>query len=143
MNAERSLFRLPPSVLRLLPALLLLPLSSGCGASGLVEISGAVTYDGEPVRNGRITFLPPDGNGPTAAAIVADGKYAVAVFPGPKLVKIEGYKVVGRRPFSPGDPASPMVDATEPIIPAKYNERSELKSRIGRGTRVLNFNLKR
>ncbi|MBU4271497.1 MAG: hypothetical protein KKA28_06500, partial [Planctomycetes bacterium] len=95
MNAELSPFRLPPFALRLLPALFLLPLLGGCGGSRLVEIGGAVTYDGQPVQKGTIAFLPSDGNGPTAAAIIAEGKYTVKVAPGPKQVKIEGYKIVG------------------------------------------------
>ncbi|NLF09432.1 MAG: hypothetical protein GX594_15845 [Pirellulaceae bacterium] len=129
-----------PKLACYLPALLLLlaPLW-GCGANKPLKIEGSVTYGGEPVQKGRITFLSPDGKGPTAAAIIADGKYSVGVFPGVKQVKIEGFKVVGQVPYSPG--SSEMVDDLEPIIPAKYNEKSELTVEISSGTRSLDFNL--
>ena len=106
-----------------------------------MEVSGSVTYDGQPVQKGTIAFLPSDGNGPTAAAIIAQGKYTVKVAPGSKQVKIEGYKIVGRQPCVRDNPASPLVDVLEPIVPAQYNERSELKAEIHGDTRVLDFNL--
>lgn len=139
MNYTSFPFRLEAAAIGLLAALL--PLLGGCGGEKPLKISGAVAYDGEPVQQGRITFLPPDGKGPTAAAIIADGKYSLGVFPGMKLVKIEGFKVVGQVPYSPG--SSMMIDDLKPIIPAKYNEKSELKVEINRGTRSLNFNLER
>ncbi len=142
MNVKPFLFRLPPFAIPLFLALLL-PLLGGCGGSGLVDISGAVTYDGQPVQKGTIAFLPSDGNGPTAAAIIAEGKYAAKVPLGAKLVKIEGYKIIGRGHVFPQNPRSPMVDITEPIVPAQYNERSGLKAEIRPDTRVLDFNLSR
>ncbi len=141
MNGEPTPIRLPASSLHLLVALLL-ALLGGCGGNGLVEITGTVTYDGQPVQKGTIAFLPSDGKGPTVAAIIAEGKYTAKIFPGAKLVKIEGYKIVGRGHVLPENPRSPMVDITEPVVPARYNEKSELKAEIGPGTRVLDFNLK-
>ena len=104
---------------------------AGCGhGDGLVQIGGGVTYDGQPVNSGIISFLPPDGNGPTAAAIVADGKYSLKVAPGKKLVRIEGFKVVGQRHFVPNDPKSPMIDVREQILPERYNAKSTLAREI-------------
>jgi hypothetical protein len=104
---------------------------AGCGRSdGLTAVSGTVSYDGQPVKKGTVTFLPADGNGPTAAAVIADGKYSVKVAPGRKLVRIEGYKVLGRRPYNPGNPKSPMVDKQEQILPQRYNAKSELTREI-------------
>ena len=75
----------------------LLLLAAGCGRGGLIEITGTVTYDGQPIQKGCITLLPLKGDGPTAAAIVKDGKYTVRVAPGQKRVQIEGYKILGQR----------------------------------------------
>ena len=117
-------------------------MSAGCGhGDGLVQIGGGVTYDGQPVKNGTISFLPPDGNGPTAAAIIADGKYSVKVAPGQKLVQIEGFKVIGHRHYVPNDPTSPLVDIQEQILPERYNTKSELTCEITAGTHVYDFTL--
>jgi hypothetical protein len=58
-----------------IPALLLigaLPLA-GCQQSD--SLSGTVTYNGEPVENGMITFASADGSGPGFGAQIVDGKY--------------------------------------------------------------------
>ena len=123
--------------------LFLLSLLAGCGGGNVVEISGIVKYDGQPVPEGRITFLTQDGKGQTVAAVIAEGKYSVKVVPGSCLVQIEGFKIVGRQPLHPNDPSSPKVNVTEPLIPAEYNEKSKLKEEILASTRVLNFDLKK
>jgi hypothetical protein len=79
---------------RLLPIALLLILVSGCGGSS-ASISGTVTYNGEPVGDGSITFIPVDGKGPQAGGPIEAGHYGVDnITPGPKLVRIEAYKKV-------------------------------------------------
>jgi hypothetical protein len=85
----RSVSRLPTIALFLLS--LFLP---ACG-SNLSSVSGEVTYDGEPVGKGRISFLPADGKGPSAGGPIAAGKYEVSgLLPGPKLVQITAVKKV-------------------------------------------------
>ncbi len=117
---------------------------AGCGhGDGLMQIGGGVTYDGQPVKNGTISFLPPDGNGPTAAAIVTDGKYSVKVAPGKKQVRIEGFKVVGQRHYVPNDPTSPMVDVQEQILPERYNAKSTLTREIASHAATYDFVLEK
>jgi hypothetical protein len=66
----------------------------GCGAA-TCRITGEVTYDGEPVKKGTITFTPADGKGQTVGGEVLDGRYRVEIaVPGPKLVKVEAVKEV-------------------------------------------------
>jgi hypothetical protein len=79
---------------RFLPLVLFLALIPGCGGS-TASISGEVTYNGEPVGDGYITFLPADGKTPTAGSEIEHGHYAVDnIAPGPKQVKIEAVKKV-------------------------------------------------
>ena len=79
---------------RLLPAGLCLILMAGCGG-GSASVTGEVTYNGEPVGEGYITFLPADGKGAAAGAQIEAGRFAVDnVLPGPKVVKIEAVKKV-------------------------------------------------
>jgi hypothetical protein len=114
----------------------------GCGGgSGPIEISGTVTYAGEPIEKGNIGFTPADGQGPSAAALIEDGQYSVSIMPGPKLVRIEGLKVIGQKLFRESDPSSPMVDVVEHIVPARYNENSGLTREITRDTRTFDFDL--
>ncbi len=64
--------------------------ASGCGAPVSV-VSGTVTYDGQPVAQGGITFYPKDGKGPAVGAEVTDGQYRVeGIPPGSKMVQVSG-----------------------------------------------------
>src|ERR1700730_1280876 len=79
---------------RFLPVALFLILMVGCGGSS-ASVTGEVTYNGEPVGNGFITFLPADGKGPSAGGEIENGHYAVDnISPGSKQVKIEAVKKV-------------------------------------------------
>jgi hypothetical protein len=69
-------------------------LTAGCGG-GSATVSGTVTYDGQAVGDGRISFLPADGKGPVVGAAIVKGRYHVTdVLPGPKVVKVEAVKAV-------------------------------------------------
>lgn len=57
--------------------LLLLASMQGCQPANNT-IEGSVTYNGEPVKQGYISFRPTDGTGQTFAAPIADGRYSVA-----------------------------------------------------------------
>lgn len=74
-------------------AIFLLP---ACG-SNKSNISGNVTYDGQPIDTGRIEFLPADGKGPGAGGTIAGGRYEVKeLVPGPKVVQVIAVKPVPR-----------------------------------------------
>lgn len=66
-------------------------MANGCGRGGSVQ--GQVTFEGQPVANGYITFSPVDGVGPVAGGPIANGRFAVEeIPPGKKLVMIEAIK---------------------------------------------------
>ena len=75
--------------------------STGCDSknSDRIDISGRVTYAGQPVPKGRIDFLPDPkqgGLGPAGYAMVVDGKFDTSSagrgpVPGPQLVRIAGF----------------------------------------------------
>ena len=63
---------------------------AGCGDSGPrnCEITGTVTVDGTPVKEGAISFaITEDGDLPGGAPIV-DGKYSASLTPGKKKVHL-------------------------------------------------------
>jgi hypothetical protein len=69
-------------------------LLSGCG-SPTATVSGEVTYEGQVVGDGYITFTPTDGKGKDAGGPITNGSYKVTgVPPGPKVVKVVAVKKV-------------------------------------------------
>lgn len=125
---------------------------AGCGQStGSVE--GEVTYDGQPVENGTITFLPADGKGPQVGGKILNGRYTVAdVPPGPKVVQVDAVKAVtfartsdemARRATASigrGNRAG-IIDPAD-IIPANA-EGNHAAVAIKPGKQALNFHLKK
>ena len=91
-------------VLALIPVLALL--AAGCGGDGTSRISGTVKFAGQPVKAGKIYFIP-DGakgnSGPTGFAEIVDGAYDTSAAggrgagKGAMIVAIEG-----RDPSQPG-----------------------------------------
>ena len=78
---------------------LLLPMVIACGTSGpsRYQVSGKVTYKGQPVPAGRILFQPDEsrGNhGPPAGATISEGRYEtspqMSPIGGPHIVTISG-----------------------------------------------------
>ena len=64
-----------------LPAAVVLVFAVGCGRSSSLEkaiVSGKVTYQGRPVDQGMIRFVPTkETKGPAAAAMIVQGEYTV------------------------------------------------------------------
>ena len=118
---------------------------AGCGKRDL-SISGAVTFDGQPVDEGSIVFEPADGKGPTVGGTIESGRYSVTsaaeVLPGAKVVRITAVRTTGRR-FEAGPPAPPgtMVDEVETYLPAIYNEESRLTCEVTSGANEHDFRL--
>jgi hypothetical protein len=71
-----------------------LALCTGCGSSGPTrhEVTGAVTFDGQPVNDGVIQFLPQDGQGSSDGSSILRGEYRIprdkGLFPGKYKVAI-------------------------------------------------------
>lgn len=81
-------------VITVVPAVLGL-LSAGCGGEA-ASVSGVVSYEGQPVPSGYVTFAPADGKGPVVGGAVTNGHYTVEnVLPGPKVVKVEASSGAG------------------------------------------------
>ncbi|KAA5545436.1 carboxypeptidase regulatory-like domain-containing protein [Roseiconus nitratireducens] len=56
---------------------------SGCGSSGpeLGQVTGVLTMDGEPVKNGSIEFIPEAGGRPSLALTDEQGRFEVYYLP--------------------------------------------------------------
>ncbi len=139
-------------LVRLVQVALLVSLFPGCG-DGSASISGDVTYNGEPVGDGSITFLSADGKGATAGGMIEGGRFAVDnVTPGLKMVKIEAVKKV---PFARsseemakraavnkfiGD-GSGLIDPADVIPPNAEGNNEKVDIQPGKQTR--DFHLKK
>lgn len=124
-------------------ALVLVPVCIGCGAPDPLsaQVSGSVSYDGQALENGIITFRPADGQGPTAGDAITAGKYSVKMMPGEKIVEISASKIVGEEKVYADMPDSPMRPKTVALVPDKYNIQSELKYSAAAGANTQDFSL--
>jgi hypothetical protein len=115
----------------------------------LGKVSGRVTVDGKPVKEGVILFVPE--RGPGAAGPIDDGRYVLTTR------TLGDGAVVGRHKvcFSPKPPAGdPNVPAHETAVPPpppksdfpppKYAtpESSNIGADVQSGTNALDFDLK-
>jgi len=66
----------------------------GCGSSS-TSVSGKITYNGEPVEQGFISFRPADGMGQVFSSPIVDGAYSIPkAVPGSRVISIHGTKDV-------------------------------------------------
>lgn len=111
----------------------------GCGGEDpFGELSGTVSYDGKPINDGAITFIP--DNGPTAGCVIKDGRYVAKVALGPTKVKISGSNLVGHKKVY-DTPDSPVMPVMAEVVPAKYNQATELRYDVQPGKQTKDFDL--
>jgi hypothetical protein len=127
------------TILAIVLGLLALP---GCGGARPAEVEGTVTYDGQPIPAGAISFVAAAGQGPSGGGTILDGKYQVqakvGLMPGPYRVEIRWAKPTGRQ--YRGETGA-MLSVTEEGLPAKYNDQSELKADLKPGPNTVPFDL--
>lgn len=108
--------------LLVVPALLL----AGCGPSGptTYPVRGTVTFNGQNVLDGYITFSPTDVSQAPDAGPIHDGRFAFRAMAGPKRVEIQASRFVG--------PENPIMGLRprEPYIPERYNIESTLEAEV-------------
>ena len=76
---------------------------SGCGGKSgptLVQLSGTILFEGRPIPPGTLTFVPKEGQGPTATGTIADaGHFTVSthhpgdgITPGAYRIRVESWE---------------------------------------------------
>jgi hypothetical protein len=90
----------------------------GCGR-GKGDITGEVSYKGEPISVGRITFLSQVGNNEVKSAHIIRGKYTIKGFPaGPVKISVESFE----------PPDKEILDNTKKVdIPAAGGMKERMK----------------
>jgi hypothetical protein len=131
------------------PLLIAFLLLLGCGRGSQIQraiVSGKVLYQGQPIADGSILFVPTMGTrGPQAGAQIADGAFRVTagggVPVGTHRVKIQAYR---RAPSANTRPAA-LQDrqGKQQYLPEQYNRQSMLEVTVeGTGGQIRNFDLK-
>jgi hypothetical protein len=110
----------------------------GCAKSNMGHVSGKIEVDGVPLDEGSVTFKPLDNNAPTAGSRVRHGQYSADVPIGKMKVAISQGKVVGKKKaYATAD--SPVVPITKEALPARFNEKTELRYEVEPGSHEKDF----
>jgi hypothetical protein len=129
---------------------------AGCGAGGpptTTPVSGVVTFDGQPLTGGTITFISMAESGkgvvsrPAVGVLGAEGKYTLSTFaPGDGAIPGDYQVVVVSDEGVPSPEEFAEKNAkVKSAIPAGYNSptTSGLRAKVeGSSPLVLNFDLK-
>ena len=103
---------------------LLVIVAAGCGdSSGEVFIHGHISYRGEAINNGVLTFFPARGR-PISATLTRDGAYTSRLPPGQyRVIVTVGVNLPTG--WKEGDP----IPEPKFVLPAQYTSRSETSLR--------------
>jgi hypothetical protein len=123
---------------------------AGCGGSKYsgdqrFPLAGEVTFDGQPVDLGSISFIPEGGGeGRAAGGVITDGKYAVPEEKGANAgtyrVEIHWLKRTGKQLLDPE--SGEMYDERIEALPDKFHAKSELSVEVPLPSNTRNFELK-
>lgn len=123
-------------VLRLVPgAILMASLLVGCGGGAsdgpaMYEVAGTVSFDGDPVEEGRILLRKKEGDGKAFSGVIKDGAYSVETEEGLMTVEIRASRIIpGKFDNSNGTPEP----VGEMYIPKKYNTETTLEVLVPEG----------
>jgi len=103
----------------------------------LYEVTGSVTFDGQPIPEGDLLFITPAGTRGPDPAKLAGGKYELKTTAGKKRVEISASKIrPGGARGAGGEPVA------EEYVPARYNIQSELTADVqAKGKNTFDFEL--
>lgn len=120
---------------------------SGCGGpSGpaVGTVTGTVTFDGQPVPNASIQFVPiPEGRTSTAVTD-AEGKYTLLYdsTQAGALVAKHLVRVTTTVPATYGDDGKVVKGSGKPeLLPERYNTSSEIEKEVKAGSNVIDLTL--
>jgi hypothetical protein len=113
-------------------------LLAGCGGSSTYPVSGTVQYDGAPIPEGYIAFIPA-GPGPGVGGPIANGHYSLRAQAGKVRVEITANKKMPL-PFGRKGPEG-QTEVIQQYVPERYNAKTELVKDVQAGTNTMDFDL--
>jgi len=101
----------------------------GCsdGGPSREDVSGTVTFDGQPLESGEILFFPAGGGGTPEGGTIAGGKFEFQATAGAKRVEITATR-------EEGGPAADGLPNYVSFIPPRYNSQSTLTQTVEVGS---------
>jgi len=108
------------------------------------EVRGKITFKGQPVKEGTVTFLNTKEGGAAEAQINSDGTYTVE---GGAVIgeydKVEIKPLMEMKDTDPGKTPPSKVEKTAPDIPAKYRQQGStpLRASVKPGKNEINFDM--
>lgn len=111
----------------------------GCGPSGplMYPVSGTVTFDGEPLPDGYISFVPENPSLAPQAGPISAGRFDFRARPGLNKVQIQAAKFIGPEIKVMG------LRPKEMYIPKEYNRETTLSAEVtAEGKNQYTFELK-
>jgi len=127
-------------------ALALLALGvAGCSGTAveLGKVEGTITLDGQPLADADVAFRPKEG-GRTAIAVTDSSGHYVLEFAAGEQGALVGPHLVRVTTFVEevtADDGSVEEEGREELVPAKYNEESELEVDVTGGAQTFDFAL--
>ena len=132
----------------------------GCSQrSDIAQVTGTITFEGNPVTHGTISFYPEAGGRPATGKIGSDGTYVLSTFAnedggslGEYKVAIDAREVVNAPPEPKSlseeislarEPATRSTPKIKWIVPEKYTSQanSGLTATIVEGANQIDFDL--
>jgi hypothetical protein len=114
----------------------------GCSSDSRVAVEGNVTFAGQPLDVGTITFLPASGDGVKCGGLIENGQYKVeqklGLAPGQHRVEIRWSKSTGKK--SRNEFGEEIIVRQEGL-PDKFHTNSTLTAEVKSGENFLDFKL--
>ena len=130
-------------VIRYLIAPIFFVALTGCGGGSGAAVGGSVSLDGAPLDEATITFVPASGGQRQAAwAPVTGGKYAIESSSGLGTGKFRVEIRAVRSGSGKANANEPTLMTAKDIVPARYNDKSDLSAEIKPGKNAADFDLK-
>ena len=129
--------------LGLTATLLVCLLLAGCDSGpALAPVEGTVTLDGTAVQGAEVEFQPTaEGGSPSVGVTDASGHYELK-FTMKEKGALVGEHIVRINVDAEADPdEGETVEVSPVVIPARYNNESELKKTVEKGPNTIDFPL--
>jgi hypothetical protein len=116
----------------------------GCSSNSRYGVEGRVTYAGEPLELGSITFLPEADQNIKGGGVIVRGHYKVEPYyglnPGPHRVEIRWAKPTGKKYKNE---FGEVLDVRKEGLIDKYHTKSTMSVTIRAGANTLDFDLEK
>jgi hypothetical protein len=115
----------------------------GCGGTDACRVSGEVTFNGQPVKTGAISFEPIQGQAQARSAAIRDGRYETegkpGIPPGSYLVRLSAPDLEKTPPVPANVGPNDYVPPAVPLLPPMWNVQSKLTVELKLGKNVFHF----